>query len=142
MNDRLVGSILSALAYINTTFECNGIVNNRIHDYGEDAYETVLDYIGECNQYASLRQEMTNDSPITETSRVSKLILVLGSQPAGNQSHKPSDRLPLLSFRHAVTALATKQHCPSAGTKLHLLVTEAHVCKQLTVWLQKHKYYH
>ena len=71
---------------------------------------------------------MTNDSPITETSRVSKLILVLGSQPAGNQSHKPGDMLPLLSFRHAVTALATKQHCPLAGTKLHLLVTEAHVC--------------
>ena len=28
---------------------------------------------------------------------VPKLILVLGSQPAGDMSHKPSGRLPLLS---------------------------------------------
>ena len=39
---------------------------------------------------------------ITEC-RVSQLILVLGSQPAGNVSHKPDGRLPLLSARPAVT---------------------------------------
>jgi len=42
---------------------------------------------------------------ITER-RVPELIPVLGSQPAGDVSHKPGDRLPLLSVRPAVT-LAT-----------------------------------
>jgi len=45
---------------------------------------------------------------ITER-RVLQLILVLGSQPAGNVSHKPGGRLPLLSARHAVTAAALKR---------------------------------
>jgi len=40
---------------------------------------------------------------ITER-RVPELIPVLGSQPAGNVSHKPSDRLPLLSARPAITS--------------------------------------
>jgi len=40
--------------------------------------------------------------------RVLELILVLGSQPAGDVSHKPRGRLPLLSARPAVT-LATLQ---------------------------------
>ena len=35
--------------------------------------------------------------------RVPELILVLGSQPAGDASHKPGGRLPLLSARPAVT---------------------------------------
>jgi len=35
--------------------------------------------------------------------RVPELIPVLGSQPAGDVSHKPSSRLPLLSARPAVT---------------------------------------
>jgi len=39
---------------------------------------------------------------ITER-RVPQLIPVLGSQPAGDVSHKPGDRLPLLSARPAVT---------------------------------------
>ena len=39
---------------------------------------------------------------ITER-RVPELIPVLGSQSAGNVSHKPSDRLPLLSARPAIT---------------------------------------
>jgi len=38
--------------------------------------------------------------------RVPELIPVLDSQPAGNESHKPGGRLPLLSARPAVT-LAT-----------------------------------
>ena len=42
---------------------------------------------------------------ITER-RVPELIPVLGSQPAGDVSHKPGGRLPLLSVRPAVT-LAT-----------------------------------
>jgi len=39
---------------------------------------------------------------ITEC-RVQELILVLFSQPAGDVSHKPGGRLPLLSARPTVT---------------------------------------
>jgi len=39
---------------------------------------------------------------ITER-RVPELIPVLGSQPAGDVSHKPGGRLPILSARPAVT---------------------------------------
>ena len=35
--------------------------------------------------------------------RVPELIPVLGSQPAGDVSHKPGGKLPLLSARPAVT---------------------------------------
>ena len=38
---------------------------------------------------------------ITER-RIPELIQVLGSQPAGDVSHKPGGRLPLLSARRAV----------------------------------------
>ena len=43
-------------------------------------------------------------SPYSITKRrVPELIPVLGSQPAGDVSHKPGGRLPLLSARPAVT---------------------------------------
>ena len=45
---------------------------------------------------------------ITER-RVSELIPVLGSQPAGDMSHKPGGRLPLLSARPAVTPATLKR---------------------------------
>ena len=45
---------------------------------------------------------------ITER-RVPELIPVLGSQPAGDVSHKPGSRLPLLSTRPAVTPAAVKR---------------------------------
>jgi len=46
---------------------------------------------------------------ITErTRRVPELIPVLGSQPAGDVSHKPSGRLPLLS-RLAITYATLKR---------------------------------
>ena len=45
---------------------------------------------------------------ITER-RVPELIPVLGSQPAGDVSHKPGDRLPLLSARPAVTSATLKR---------------------------------
>ena len=44
---------------------------------------------------------------ITER-RVPELIPILGSQPAGDVSHKPGDRLPLLSVRPAVTPATFK----------------------------------
>ena len=40
--------------------------------------------------------------------RVPELIRVLGSQPAGDVSHKPGGRLPLLSARPAVTPAILK----------------------------------
>jgi len=41
--------------------------------------------------------------------RVPELIPVLGSQPAGDMSHKPDSRLPLLSARPAVTFATLKR---------------------------------
>ena len=40
---------------------------------------------------------------------VPELISVLGSQPAGDVSHKPGGRLPLLSARPAVTLATLKR---------------------------------
>ena len=45
---------------------------------------------------------------ITER-RVPELIPVFGSQPAGDVSHKPGGRLPLLSARPAVTPETLKR---------------------------------
>ena len=48
-------------------------------------------------------------SPYSATERrVPELIPVLGSQPAGDVSHKPGGRLPLLSARPAVTPATFK----------------------------------
>ena len=41
--------------------------------------------------------------------RVPELIPVLGSQPAGDVSHRPGGRLPLLSARPAVTLATLKR---------------------------------
>jgi len=49
-------------------------------------------------------------SPYSITKRrVPELIPVLGSQPAGDLSHKPGGRLPLLSARPAVTLIKLKR---------------------------------
>jgi len=48
---------------------------------------------------------------ITER-RVPELIPVLGSQPAGDVSHKPDGRLPLLSARPSVTLTTRKRVLP------------------------------
>jgi len=45
---------------------------------------------------------------ITER-RVPELIPVLGSQPAGDMSHKPGSRLPLLSTRPALNPATLKR---------------------------------
>ena len=42
---------------------------------------------------------------------VPELIPVLGSQPAGNVSHKPGGRLPLFSARPAVTLAILEEGC-------------------------------
>ena len=53
---------------------------------------------------ASTQEGKGKDSPYSIAERrVPELIPVLGSQPAGDVSHKPGGRLPLLSARPAVT---------------------------------------
>jgi len=54
------------------------------------------------------------DSPYSITERrVPELIPVLGSQPAGDVSHKHGGRLPLLSARPAVTPATLKRAATS-----------------------------
>ena len=61
-------------------------------------------------------------SPYSATERrVLELIPVLGSQPAGDVSHKPDGRLPLLSARPAVTPATLKR----AATNFAVWWTEA-----------------
>jgi len=49
--------------------------------------------------------QKSEDSPYSITERrVPELIPLLGSRPAGDVSHKPGGRLPLLSARPAVTS--------------------------------------
>jgi len=56
-----------------------------------------------------LRTKKGNGSPYSITERrIPELIPVLGSQPAGDVSHKPGGRLPLPFARPAVT-LATRK---------------------------------
>ena len=66
---------------------------NRIHWYGDN------------RRYSRL-----NTYPYSITERkVPELIPVLDSQPAGDVSHKPDGRLPLLSARPAVTPATLKR---------------------------------
>jgi len=57
---------------------------------------------------ASYKKGKGSPYSITER-RVPELIPVLGSQPAGDVSHKPGGRLPLLSARPAVTPATLKR---------------------------------
>jgi len=50
-----------------------------------------------------------NSISFFSSSSVLELIPVLGSQPAGDVSHKPGGRLPLLSARPAVTPATLKR---------------------------------
>jgi len=58
---------------------------------------------------------------ITER-RVPGLIPVLGSQPAGDVSHKPGGRLPLLSAKPAVTPAAPLKLRPYGAIQICLLL--------------------
>jgi len=60
-------------------------------------------------------------SPYSITERFPELIPVLGSQPAGDVSHEPGGRLPLLSARPAVTPATLKR----AGTNFAAWCTDA-----------------
>ena len=58
---------------------------------------------------ALIRQKAKGSTYSTTERRVPEQILVLGSQPAGDVSHKPVGRLPLLSARPAVTFATLKR---------------------------------
>jgi len=61
-----------------------------------------------------LKKKNRKGSPYSITERrVPELITVLGSQPAGDVSHKPGVRLPLLSARPAVTLATLKRAATS-----------------------------
>jgi len=57
---------------------------------------------------ARLKKGKGSPYSITER-RVPELIPVLGSQPAGDVSHKPGDRLPLLSAMPTITLATLKR---------------------------------
>ena len=62
----------------------------------------------------SVTSKIGKGSPYSITEhRVPELIPVLGSQPAGDMSHKPGGRLPLLSARPAVTPATLKRAATS-----------------------------
>jgi len=64
----------------------------------------------EGNKYSANKKSKGKGSPYSITERrVPELIPVLGSQPAGEVSHKPGGRLPLLSARPAVTPATLKR---------------------------------
>ena len=57
-----------------------------------------------------MKEFLKSVSPYSITEhRVPELISVLGSQPAGDVSHKPDGGLPLLSARPAVTPTTLKR---------------------------------
>ena len=61
----------------------------------------------------------SQDSPYSITERtVPELILVLGSQSAGDVSHKPGGRLPLLFARPAVTVATLERAATDVVTEL------------------------
>ena len=63
---------------------------------------------------AELLVRYKKGSPYSNTERrVPKLIPVLGSQHAGDVSHEPGGRLPLLSVRPAVTPTTLKRTAAS-----------------------------
>ena len=72
--------------------------------------ESMAHYAPESAWGAKGKKAKCKGSPYSITERrVPELIPVLGSQPAGDVSHKPGGRLPLLSARPAVTPATLKR---------------------------------
>jgi len=61
-----------------------------------------------CSAYCAGKKGKGSPYSIAER-RVPEMIPVLGSQPAGDVSHKPDGRLPLLPARPAVTPATLKR---------------------------------
>jgi len=77
---------------------------NRHQQVGASIITIYQSELLECSKWYSHCMKKGKGSPywITER-RVPELIPVFSSQPAGNVSHKPGGKLPLLSARPAVT---------------------------------------
>jgi len=71
-------------------------------------WENVGDLRHPCPRRNYVKKVIGSPYSITERT-VLELIPVLGSQPAGDVSHKPDGRLPLLSARPAVTPATLKR---------------------------------
>jgi len=106
---QLVGRGLAAPSARTPTPALALIQNRRIGPFQHDGLDPPLCLKGKCSPYS-----------ITER-RVPELIPVLGSQPAGDVSHKPGGRLTLLSSRPAVTLATLK----TAATNFAAWRTEA-----------------
>jgi len=79
--------------------------------YTRREYRTLAPLSGHLSPFLMLALKVKGKGSrysITER-RVPELIPVLGSQPAGDVSHKPAGRLPLLSARPAVTLETLKR---------------------------------
>jgi len=68
-----------------------------------------------CVRSPCLKKSKCSPYSITER-RVPELIPVLGSQPAGDVSHKPAGRLPLLSARPTITPATIKRAATNFAT--------------------------
>ena len=95
--------------------KCSGATNAEAVDKPSMCVENwpVLTPLSNASTLTTIRDpSCRRPSPTTTTERrVPELIPVLGSQPAGDVSHKPGGRLPLLSARPAVTPATPQEGC-------------------------------
>jgi len=83
---------------------CCSLVNFAIYTFTpKEQKQTVTIIYGTKWSWGAWIKKGKGSSYSVTKHRVPELILVLGSQPAGDVSHKPGSRLPLLSARPAVT---------------------------------------
>jgi len=76
-----------------------------------------MSYIYKSSSY--IKEEGKGSPQSITDRRVPELIPVLGSQPAGDVSHKPGSRLPLLSARPAVTPATLNRAATNFGEQGH-----------------------
>ena len=88
------------------------LVGPRNEEFHHSVFNLICDTFTQCvhqltilNCLAAVVKKGTGSQYSITERRVLQLIPVLGSQPAGDASHKPGGRLPLLSARPAVTTL-------------------------------------
>jgi len=82
--------------------------------YVDTAPHTVWNIADKGHENTHTRRKKGKGSPYSIAERrVPELISVLGSQPAGDVSHKPGGRLPLHSSRPAVTLATLKRAATS-----------------------------
>ena len=95
--------------YRETVALYNEILLVSIHEQQETK---VTRKRSQCISFQESKKGKGSPYSITER-RVPELIPVLGSQPAGDVSHKPDGRLPLLSARPVVTPATLKRAATS-----------------------------